>query len=166
MAQKNHMVNIKNKDEDSEKTSFERFEEELKQNIFGILSLVLKDEESTFLKIIILMVVSEIQLLSTIFNRTTNFPWKNDDFADYFKAFFHVFLITYWCSLLNWTAYLAIFYIAIGILFLIIFNILYASYLFSSKQFTVMWPYHILQVEFSLGTTVLFYPFIGIFIFI
>lgn len=161
MAQKNQLLNIKNKDEDSEKTAFERFEEDLKQNIFGILSLVLKDEESTFWKIIILMIISEIQLLSVIFNRTTNFPWKNDDFGTYFKGFFHIFLFTYWCSLLNWAAYVAIFYVAVFILFLVVLNLIYASYIFSSKQYTIIWPFHVLQIEFSLGTTVLFYPFLG-----
>eukprot|EP00826_Nyctotherus_ovalis_P044688 TRINITY_DN4843_c0_g7_i2.p1 TRINITY_DN4843_c0_g7~~TRINITY_DN4843_c0_g7_i2.p1 ORF type:complete len:362 (+),score=87.29 TRINITY_DN4843_c0_g7_i2:53-1087(+) len=161
MAQKNHLLNIKNKDEDAEKSAFERFEQELKQNIFGIMSLALKEEESTFWKAIVFMVVSEIQVLSLVFSRDINFPWKNDDFATYFKVVFHVFLITYWCSLLDWTSYLIIFYVGVGFLFISALNLIYASYLFSSKQFTIMWPFHALQINFNLAITVLFYPFIG-----
>lgn len=162
MPPKNQLLNIKNKDEDAEKTAFERFGHELKQTIFGILFLVLKEEESTFWKLIIFMIVDEIQLLSVIFSRVIDYPWKNDSFIDYVKGFFHVFLITYWCSLANWTVYVVIFYTFVGLLFLLVLNLVYASYIFSSKQLTVMWPFNVLRAVCNLCITILFYPLIGI----
>ena len=164
MAQRNQIMNMKNKDEDSEKTAFERFEQELKQTIFGILFLVLKDEESGFLKTIIFIIIGEIQILTVIFSRDINYPWKNDDFADYFKGFFHIFTFSYWCSLLNLSLYIMIFYFGIAILVFMVANIIYASYLFSSKQITVLWPYAILRGMIGLCFTIFFYPLIGDFI--
>jgi len=163
MAQRNQLLNFKNKDEDEEKRAFERFEQDLKQNIFGIISLTLKETESSVWKVIALMIISEIQVLSMIFSKDINYPWKNDSFATYFKGFFNVFTLTYWCSLLNHTSYLTIFYIAAGILFISVLNLIYASYLFSSKQFTIMWPFHALYINFSLAITILYYPFIDLF---
>jgi len=161
MAQKNQLLNIKNKGEDSEKTAFERFGQELKQAIFGILFLILKDEELSFWRLIIFMIISEIQLLSVIFSRVIDYPWKNDDFIGYVKGFFNVFLITYWCSLTNWTAYVIIFYTCVGFLLLFTFNLIYASYIFSSKQLTITWPFNILRIVCNLSITILFYPLIG-----
>jgi hypothetical protein len=161
MAQKNQLLNLKNKDEDEEKSTFERFEEDIKQNIFGIMLLTLKETESSIWKVIVLMIVSEIQALSMIFSRDINYPWKTDSFAKYFKGFFHVFTFTYWCSLLSYTTYLVIFYIAVAILFISVLNLIFASYLFSSKQFAIIWPFHVLCLNFNLITTVLHYPFIG-----
>ena len=155
---------MKNKDDEAEKTAFERFEQELKQTIFGVLFLILKDEETTFWKVTILMLVCEIQNLVLIFNKTINYPWKNGDFAVYFKGFFQIFTITYWCSLLNWVAYLIIFYIGVFFLAVIVVIIAYAAYLFSHKQLTVMWSYNILRTACNLFITILFYPFIGTFL--
>jgi len=163
MAQKDQLIQMKNKEDEAEKTAFERFEQELKQTIFGILFLILKDEETTFWKVTILMIIGELQILVVIFNQTINYPWKSDDFAVFFKGFFHLFLISYWSSLLNWTAYLIIFYVGVFILVVMVVDITYAAYLFSHKQFTVMWPFHILRTACSLCVTVLFYPLIGIF---
>ena len=159
-------MQMKNKDDEAEKTAFERFEQELKQTVFGILFLILKDEETTFWKVAILMIVCELQILVVIFNRVISYPWKSSDFSVYFKGFFHLFLFSYWCSLLNWVAYLIIFYVGVFVLIVMVVNITYSAYLFSHRQFTVMWPFHILRTVCSLCITVLFYPFIGIFFFV
>ena len=68
MAQKDQLLHMKNKEEEAEKSAFERFEEELKETIFGVLFLMLKDEELGFWKQIIFMLVSELQVIGLIFN--------------------------------------------------------------------------------------------------
>ncbi len=161
MAQKDQLLHMKNKEDEAEKSAFERFEQELKQTISGVLFLMLKDEETTFWKVTIIMVVCEIEILVLPFNDDINYPWKNGDFAIYFKGFFKLFLISYWCSLLTWAAYLIIFYVGVFLLAMTVAIMGYAAYLFSHKQFTVMWPFHILRAVCSLSITVLFYPFIG-----
>ena len=161
MAQKDQLMHMKSKEDEAEKTAFERFEQELKQTVFGVLFLILKDEETTFWKVISLMVVCELQILVLIFSQVINFPWKGSGFAVYFKGFFHLFLVSYWCSLLNWVAYLIIFYAGVFLLMIVVVNVAYSAYLFSHKQFTVMWPFHILRTACGLCITVLFYPFIG-----
>lgn len=164
MAQKDQLLHMKNKDDEAEKTAFERFEQELKQTISGVLFLMLKDEETTFWKVTIIMVVCEIEMLVLPFNDDINYPWKNGDFAIYFKGFFKLFLISYWCSLLTWVAYLIIFYVGVFLLAVVVAVAGYSAYVFSQKQFTVMWPYHILRASCSLCITVLFYPFLGTFL--
>ena len=157
---------MKSKEEEAEKSAFERFEEELKETIFGGLFLMLKDEELGFWKQIIFMIISEVQVIGLIFNPNINFPWKASGFAYYFDGFLQFFHVLHWCTLLSWNAYLIIFYIAIFLLLVLILNIIYVSYCFLHKQTTMRWALHLLSFSCGLSISILYFPFLGTQIFL
>ncbi len=161
MAQKDQLMLMKSKDDEAEKTAFERIEYELKQMVFGVLYLMLQDDEVSFLRLLIFSVISELQFLSLIFSPVINYPWRSGIFTSYFKGFLQLFQLLYWATLLNWTAYLAFFYIAAGLVIIVVGYIVYAVYTFHQTKSTVMWPLHILRNVCSLFITVLFLPMTG-----
>ena len=164
MAQRDQLLHMKNKEEEAEKSAFERFEEELKDTIFGVLFLMLKDEEMGYWKQIAFMIVSELQVIGLIFNPIINFPWKASDFGYYFEGFLQLFHFLHWCTLLSWSAYLIIFYIAIFLLLVLILNIIYVSYSFSHKQTTMRWALHFLSASCGFSISILYFPFLGMFL--
>ena len=162
MANKDQLMLLKTKDVDADKTAFEKFEQEVKSIIFGIMFLMLKTEQESLLKLLIILIVQAIQLFSLVFNPYINFPWRGYIVTDYFQGFLQVFQIAYWCTFLNWVSYLIIYYTGVGIVALIVLDIIYAAYTVSNKKITVMWPIRILRNLFGLLTSVLYMPLIGI----
>lgn len=161
MAQKDQLMLMRSKDDEAEKTAFEKIEHDLKQMVFGVLYLMLRDDEMSFVRLLIFAMISEIQFLSLIFSPVINYPWKSGDVAVYFKGFLQLFQLLYWSTLLNWTTYLVFFYIAAGIVILTLGYTIYAVYSFHQTKTTVMWPLHILRNIFTFFITILFLPMIG-----
>jgi hypothetical protein len=58
----------KENNNEEEKTKFEQIEEELKSSVFSVFYLLLKNQETTFWKFIILLIVEYLQLLSFSFD--------------------------------------------------------------------------------------------------
>ncbi|MDR3582384.1 MAG: hypothetical protein P4L67_03890 [Candidatus Pacebacteria bacterium] len=156
------MALAKFKEQDSDLTSFEKFERELKSIVFGVLFVMLKDEEDSMVTQIVLTVADGIQTLGLTFNNNITFPWKNDTFVFYFELVLQFLQIAYWCMMLTWISYLVIFYIFIFIVCLVVIDIIYIGYSFSIKRFTIMWPLYILRSTCSLFVTVLFMPLIDL----
>src|SRR5690348_2163619 len=67
---------------DSEKGAFERFESELKTTIFGVLFMLLKDEEMSIYTSIIIAVIQFLQILYFPFHPEINKLWSSDTIAD------------------------------------------------------------------------------------
>jgi len=151
------------KDQDSDLTSFEKFEKELKSIIFGVLFVMLKDDEDSLLASICLNVGDGIQNMILVFNNNVDFPWRNETFVTYFIFGLSLLQIEFWSSKLTWYSYLAVFYFFILIVFLVIIDIIYIGYSFSVKRFAVMWPLYVLRSTCSLFVTVLFMPLIDLF---
>ena len=59
---------------------------------------------------------------------------------------------------INWTMYLIAFYLCILAIVLTVVDIVYVSYSFNRKRFTVMWPLVILRNVVTLSVTVCFLP--------
>ena len=55
-----------------------------------------------------------------------------------------------------------LFYLCIGIVFMVILDIFYVSYSFSKKKFKFVWPLQFLRSVCGMFVTVLFLPFLGI----
>ena len=58
-----------NVDADQEKTAFEKFEEDVKQTIFNVLYVLLKDDEHSHWKHIILLMSDFIQIYNFSFSK-------------------------------------------------------------------------------------------------
>eukprot|EP01022_Parablepharisma_sp_SALTPOND_P033551 TRINITY_DN88_c0_g1_i1.p1 TRINITY_DN88_c0_g1~~TRINITY_DN88_c0_g1_i1.p1 ORF type:complete len:1755 (-),score=211.95 TRINITY_DN88_c0_g1_i1:16687-21951(-) len=151
------------KDQDSELTAFEKFEQELKSIIFGVLFVMLKDDEDSLITQVFLTVADGLQNLTLVFSDSINYPWRNEAFMEYLVFCLQLLQIAYWCMMLTWLSYLVIYYFFIMIICLVILDIIYIGYSFSVKRFTVMWPLYILRSTCSLFVTVLFMPLIDLF---
>jgi len=83
--------------------------------------------------------------------------WKNgENVANIFQNLAVFEMSKYYGNLINWDLYLVIFYIFIIIIFLTIINIIYVSYSFKRKKFSVIWPLKILRNFVNLAVTILF----------
>ena len=161
MAHKDQIMMLKAKDSESDKSTFERFEQEVKNTVFGITFLMLKSEQDSTLQLLIIRFVQACQLFSLVFNPGINFPWRGYAVYTYFQGFLQVFQIAYWCTFVEWAPYLIIFYSAVGIVILIVIDIFYAVYTFTHKKIAVMWPLRLLRYTLALLVTVLFMPFVS-----
>ena len=149
----------KYKEQESDLTDFEKFENELKSIVFNILFVMLKDDDGgSMLGEVILNIGDGLQTLGLSFNISIQFPWRNDTFVYYFESLLFMIQIAYWVNFLTWEAYLAIYYFFIILIVFIICDIIYIGYSFSIKRFTVMWPLYILRSACGLFVTVLFMP--------
>ena len=59
---------------------------------------------------------------------------------------------------ISWNLYLISFYTCILAIVLTVLDIIYVSYSFNRKKFTVMWPLHVLRNVVTLSVTVFFLP--------
>ena len=148
-------------EDDSEKTAFEKFEQELKGTIFGVLFVLLKDEDTTFWKLVTMMFIDFVQLLNFPFNTSVNFPWYTETVLPFLQTFLNFFQIVSWCFKLNWTTYIVVFYLCIFLVCLVILDVFYVSYSFSKKKFAFVWPLQALRSTCGLFVTVLFLPLLG-----
>jgi len=153
--------NSKMKEDDSDKTAFEKLEDEVKTIIFGVLFVMLRDQETSFWLLIICLTISEIQMLQSLFPTGISFPWKAGFIETVFDQIAHFFEIERWMISIGLTLYLVIYYVCIFLVFLIIIDIVYVSYSFSKKRFLFMWPLTILRYVCSLIITFLFMPLLG-----
>ena len=162
MAHKDQMMMLKVKDNEAEKSTFERFEQELKNTIFGVTFIMLKTEQESTWQLVVMMFIQACQLFSLVFNPSINFPWRGYTVTTYFQNFLQVFQIAYWCTFVEWVPYLIIFYAAVFIVILIIIDILYAVYTFTNKKIAAMWPLRLLRYALFFLVTILFMPFVCI----
>jgi len=138
-------------------------ESQVKSTIFNVLYVLLKEDENSQLKVIILTFLDYIQMFYFPFARNLNFPWKQENALNYWQTFLEFFQLANWFSKLNLTTYIVIFYICIFIVCLVILDIFYVSYSFSRKKFSFVWPLQALRSVCGLFVTVLFLPFLETF---
>eukprot|EP00347_Sterkiella_histriomuscorum_P000937 403373955 len=143
---------------EEEKTRIEQIEEEVKNSIYSVFYLLLKNQETTFWKFILLLIIEYLQLLSFSFDDSLVEEWKADSVVSYFAQFLGTFRIVYWLQKLSWDVYIIIFYIAIFLVFIIIMDFLYVAISFKHKKFSFMQPVQILRIASILIQTILFIP--------
>jgi len=149
---------------DSEMGTFEKFEAELKNNIFGILFVLLKEQETSIYTSFILAAIQFLQLLIFPFHATINKTWDSEDVTDVLHSIFNYFNIVPYLDDTNWDLYIIFFYIGIVVVGIMIIDALYVSYAFSRKRYSFTWPIIILRYIGTLFMTVLYLPFLDYFI--
>ena len=96
-----------------------------------------------------------------------DFPWKSNSVVNYVQTFLEFFHVTTWYARLDFyiNAYLVIFYLCLAVVCLVSLDVFYVSYSFTQKKFALVWPMQALRTVCGLFVTVLFLPFLGIYIF-
>jgi len=76
-------------EENAEKTANEKFEAEVKEVVFGVLSVLLKDGDSSFISFIIRSIIESIQMYKFVFDE--RWPWNIENAAKYLYKMFNSF---------------------------------------------------------------------------
>ena len=158
MAQRDQMMLMKAKDAETEKSTFEKIEQEFKSVVYGTIFLMLKNEDEWLALHIIILVVGGFQQFSLVFNPDLDFPWKGYSVTSIFEIVIQVFQFSYWFKYLDWTPFVIVFYCGISIIMIVVLDIIFISFSLSKKKSSIRWPLVVLRVAFSSFVTVLYIP--------
>lgn len=145
----------------NEKDSESRY----KTSIFGVLYVLLKDEETdashSIIIHLILYFLEFMEFMIFTFQPMMINLWGNDKIADWISTFFHIPNIVHYINDSSEAAYLAVLYSFIFLVLIVIVNAFYVYYCFRRKYFTYTWPLYVLKSIARIICTVLFFPFFG-----
>ncbi|KAL4460691.1 hypothetical protein ABPG72_017167 [Tetrahymena utriculariae] len=141
-----------------EESSLESFFLKIKNISFQVLSVLLKNEEEEVFMIFIMTGADYMQMHSFPFHAKLQHIWKATTFLKIIFEIFNVFQIKNYMPHINFTTYIMGIYFLDFIILLIILDILYVSYSFSQKKFSITWPLKILNQVTSYFVTVFFLP--------
>jgi len=142
-----------------EKTGFEKFSADLKDSVFQVLYLILKEEDDSLISLLVSVGFDWMQMGAFAFSDSISSIWKAEEFLQFvFDVFSFFQLGTYFESAFTYTNFLVSFYLFISVIVLMIVNIIYVSYAFSKKRVTAIWTVMILRSFTSLVFTVFFLP--------
>jgi len=140
-----------------EKQGWDKFSTNLKESIFEVLYLILKDEDDSLLVFLFSAGADYMQNLAFSFYQKIYSVWKATDLLNFIFNFFNFFqLQTYFGNAFNYTNYVITFYLTVAVIILVFINIIYVSYAFSKKRVSAIWPVVILRSITSLVFTLLF----------
>ena len=118
---------IKGQEEPTEKTNFEKLQDEVKEVIFGVLSVLLKDDESSFWGFVVGTIVDSFQMYQFIFD--SRYPWGIESVSKYVNIIANSLELGTWIAYTkSWIVYLVAFYICIFLVIIVILDIIYVSY--------------------------------------
>ncbi|KAL4452981.1 hypothetical protein ABPG73_000907 [Tetrahymena malaccensis] len=149
---KNDAINLE------ESSSLEAFLQKIKNITFQVLSVLLKNEEEDVLSLYFAVTADYLQMFSFPFNKKLKHIWKATTFLDIIFSIFDLFNIQNYMPRINFYTYLAGVYLLVFIILLVILDILYVSYSFSQKKFSITWPLKVLNQVTSYLVTVFFLP--------
>ena len=142
-----------------EKTGFEKFSADLKDSVFQVLYLILKEEDSSLIVFLISTGADYMQMAAFAFDNNISSVWKAADFLTIIFNVFNFFQIgTYFQSAFTYPSFLVSFYLCIAAIVLMFINIAYVSIAFSKKRVSSIWPIMVLRSVTSLFFTVFFIP--------
>ena len=138
---------------------FDDLKNEFKKATFSILFVLLKDQEDidNMLFFAVPIIIDYIQVLNFIFHDKIKSLWNSKElFLDMMNIFAFFDLSRFYGGVISWNLYLIFFYFFIFVIFFIIIDIIYVSYSFKKKRFSVIWPLTILRNFVNLAVTILF----------
>jgi hypothetical protein len=142
-----------------EKQGFEKFTSELKESVFQVLYLILKDEEEGLIGFFFETALDYLQNLAFAFYSKIYSVWKASQLLNVIFNIFNFFqLQTYFGSAFTYTNYVIAFYLIVTVIILVFINITYVSYAFSKKRVSAIWPVIVLRSVASLVFTLFFLP--------
>jgi hypothetical protein len=142
-----------------QKSTIEKFTDEIKNLTFSVLYVLLKEEadDGNMLIFCLQTLFDYLQLIQFLFNDTLLPLWNSKDVFSQVFDFFAFFNISqYFNSVLTVELYLVIFYFFIFLILFILLDIIYVSISFKRKKFTMIWPLTFLRNFVNIAVTVLF----------
>jgi len=142
-----------------EKQGLDKFTSDLKESVFQVLYLILKDDDEELLGYFFENGLDYLQNLAFAFDDQIQSVWKASDLLQGVMQFFNFFqLQTYFGDAFTFRNYCIIFYLIVSVIILVFINITYVSYAFSKKRVSAIWPVIVLRSLASLVFTLFFLP--------
>lgn len=141
----------------------ENFDFRIQESIFGVLYVLLKDDESSIYFFLFNSFTEFLEFLQFPFNETFKIYWNSTIANSIMQYLNYLNIVTYFPT----TAielYLIVFYFFVLAVSLVILNIVYVSYSFSRKFFTYTWPLYVLAKVVKIFVTNLFMPIFELFL--
>ncbi|CAK82690.1 unnamed protein product (macronuclear) [Paramecium tetraurelia] len=141
-----------------------RMQTELKNIIFRVFFLMLKDEEQSITVAALLQTIMFLQYLSLLFYRQLYIIWKNEGVSYELHELFGYLMLTPYFEMLEFSSFASMMYVLIGIILIAIMILLLVGYSNTIKLNTaVSWPVFILKQLFILFSTILYLPTLNLF---
>lgn len=149
---------------DNEQGTLEKLEIEVKNTIFGVLFVLLKEREVSIYIWFLISIIQFVQIIVFPFHPTIASVWLADDISDVlYQIFGYLDIVTY-IKDTNYNLYITFFYIGLVVVALVFMMSLYVSYIYNRKKAVFSWPVVVLKNILLLFTTIFFLPFFEYFI--
>ena len=122
---------------------------------------MMKESGMPYWAFVISLFIDFIQILSFSFTLDAHFPWNAEGVVKFFGRMLDIFRMEVWLGKMGVNIYIALFYGAILLAFIVIGDFIYVAVSFSQKSFACIWPLKLLRYLCTLIVTVLFLPLIG-----
>ena len=134
----------------------------VKESIFGVIFVLLKDEETFELLEVILSTFEFLEFMIFPFNPEIKSVWQNDNITETISTIFSYLSLLTYIENRPTVIYLCGLYASILAITLVLINIGYVSYSFSRKYFTATWPLYLLRTVAKIFVTGLFMPLLEV----
>lgn len=136
----------------------------VKESIFGVIFVLLKDEETFELLEVILFIFEFLEFMIFPFNPEIQSVWQNTNITETISTIFSYLSLLTYIENRPLVIYLCGLYACMLAITLVIINIGYVSYSFSRKYFTATWPLYLLRTIAKIFVTGLFMPLLELII--
>lgn len=136
----------------------------LQESIFGVLYVLLKDDESNVYLFFFLSFTEFLEFLNFPFSTPLMIYWDNSQIANQINNFIGYINIVNYLNGTSKYAYLSVYFFFVLIVILVICNIIYVSISFSRNYFTYTWPLIVLTNVAKFFVTILFMPIFELFL--
>ena len=145
------------------RNNFQKLKETAKKSIFGVYFILNKHFNPSSFLIILFSIIELLQLMSFSFYPLLQSAWNNSNNIKKIYDILNKFeIVNYFNS--NKLVYLMVNYLILFLLVLIIFDIIYVAYSYGRGFFSMMMLVHILKYLLYTLTTILFLPFLRLFL--
>ena len=138
--------------------------EVIQKSIFGVIYVMLKDDESSLYVSLFLSFTEFLEFLQFPFHSTLWELWNHHIIIIKLNQFIEYLNIVHYIQGQSEFVYLLIFYIFVATIACIILNMIYVSYSFSRNYFTTTVPLIFLRKFSKVFVTVLFMPILELFL--
>jgi hypothetical protein len=153
------LVNYRKSNYSKEK---EKFDKVIQESIFGILYVLLKDDQPNFYLFLFLTITEYMEFLQFPFSSELLKYWDNNPIASTIIDYINYIDILFYLKKKEPFVYLLVYYIFVFLVTLVILNIAYVFYSFSRQYFTYTWPLYVLSKTAKIFITILFLPVLNL----
>lgn len=160
-SKKNFLIN-KYKTEDLK--GLEKFQNDLKEFIFGVFYILLKNDSENYIFFFIVRLLEFMQLIFFCFQDILKTVWKNDDAFDLVQDILtKVDIVHYFKNKDNSSVFLITFYICFFIVICFLINFIYLAIMFNKSIFSDTWKVIVFKYSCKLASSCLVLPFLLMF---